>query len=217
MRDSIAAQTQHYIAQHPYLKECIKRGLVNYSALAREVCGTLGVPVTKAVVVAASRYARRLSKQRSHERQLESVLRRAKLTIRGRMLVAGVRRDEDRRRITALHSAIRDAGDHLTVVEGLEMVSLATDSSHKALIRSTFRGRVHTLLDNVAQVALASSTQAMFMPGLSGYVLSRIASFGVNVIEEYTCAGEHLFIVQESDLPKVLQALQVSRVNREQG
>lgn len=209
MKNSLAQQTKNYIAENQHLKELMRRGLINYTALAREVCERVGVPFSRAAVVAASRYAEKLGKQRSYEAQLEQVLKKAKLTIRGRMLVAGVRRDDDRKRITALHAAVKEAGDDLTVIEGLSTIALTTASKHKTLVRTVFKERIHTLVDNVAQLALETGKDAMFTPGLSGYILGRLSGHGINVIEEYTCAGEHLLVVSESDLPRVLEALEV--------
>lgn len=207
MSESIASVTKTYISQSQHLKEFIRRGLINYTALAREICARSQVPFTRAAVVAASRYAERLQKQRSNDQKLEQILRKAKLTIRGRMLVAGVRRDGDRKRVTALHTAVKADGDDLTVVEGIAMISLTTASKHKALVRSIFRERIHTLLDDVAQITLETDSSAMFVPGLSSFVLGRLSGVGINVIEEYTCAGEHLLIVSEKDLPRALAAL----------
>jgi hypothetical protein len=207
MQDSLAAHTKVYIAQNVHLKEFLRRGLINYSALAREVCRHVGVPFSRGAVMATSRYAERISKQRSYEKKLELILKKAKLTIRARMLVAGVQRDNDRRRVTALHTAVKAAGDDLTVIEGFSMLSLTTPAKHKTLVRSIFKDRIHTLLDNVAQIALETGSSAMFTPGLSGYVLGRLSGVEINVIEEYTCAGEHLLVIAEEDLPAALEAL----------
>lgn len=210
MSESLATLTKTYISRNAHLKELLRRGLINYSALAREICTQHRVPFSRAAVVAAARYAQRLKGQRSQEQQLRRVLKKAKLTIRGRMMVAGVNRDHDRRRISALHSAIKEAGDDLTVIEGLSTWAITTGSNHKTLLRSIFKERVHTLVDKVAQIVLETGKDAMFTPGLSGYILGRLSGAGINVIEEYTCAGEHLLVVAEADLPAALRALEAS-------
>ena len=210
MNDSVASQVKRYISQNAHLREFVRRGLINYSALAREVCHEMQVPFCRAAVMAASRYAERLSRQGSEDRKFAGILRRAKLTVRARMLVAGIRRDTDRRRVAALHAAVKEFEDDLTIVEGFSMLSVATASRHKQLVRSIFKDRIHTLLDEVAQIVIETRKEAMFTPGLSGYILGRLSGAGINVIEEYTCAGEHLLIVMERDLPGAIDALRVS-------
>lgn len=58
----IAELTSRYISEHPSLKECLAKNVVNYSKLARRISSELKISSTGAVVAACQRCASSLRK-----------------------------------------------------------------------------------------------------------------------------------------------------------
>jgi hypothetical protein len=53
---SITKQAEAYISEHPSIKDSLIKGLINYSALSREICEHLRTDRFDAVLIACRRY-----------------------------------------------------------------------------------------------------------------------------------------------------------------
>jgi hypothetical protein len=63
---NITKLTESYIAEHPSVKDCLKKGFINYSSLTRQICKDLNLDAKKnfdAVLIACRRYYRKISKE----------------------------------------------------------------------------------------------------------------------------------------------------------
>jgi len=63
---NITKLTEQYIAEHPSVKDCLKKGLINYSSLTRKLCKDLNLDLKKnfdAILIACRRYHRKISKE----------------------------------------------------------------------------------------------------------------------------------------------------------
>jgi hypothetical protein len=76
---SAPQKVRDYLAARPAIVECLRLGIVNYSALAREI----GPPSARdALVQAVRRYQARLKRERSTEDRLARVLQKVEVVIR---------------------------------------------------------------------------------------------------------------------------------------
>ena len=57
IKESLAEKTRMYIDAHPSIKDCVAKGLINYSSLARMIMKDIGVDNEEAVMIACRRYA----------------------------------------------------------------------------------------------------------------------------------------------------------------
>ena len=74
-RESLAERTRIYIDAHPSIKDCVAKGLINYSSLARMIMKDLEVENEEAVMIACRRYASKLSVTTDHELSILSILK----------------------------------------------------------------------------------------------------------------------------------------------
>ncbi len=58
----IAKLTARYLADHPVIRDCLSRDMINYSKLARQISRELNIKKVNAVTAACRRYAARLRK-----------------------------------------------------------------------------------------------------------------------------------------------------------
>ena len=59
-KESLAEKTRVYIDAHPSIKDCVSKGLINYSSLARIIMKDLELDNEEAVMIACRRYASKL-------------------------------------------------------------------------------------------------------------------------------------------------------------
>ena len=51
-KESLAEKTRNYIDAHPSIKDCVSKGLINYSSLARLIMKDSGIENEEAVMIA---------------------------------------------------------------------------------------------------------------------------------------------------------------------
>ncbi|MDP6139498.1 MAG: hypothetical protein QGI89_05420, partial [Candidatus Woesearchaeota archaeon] len=65
--------TEKYIAEHPFVKDCLKRGLINYSSLTRQICLELNLNAKDnfdAVLIACRRFYRKIKAEATIEKKI---------------------------------------------------------------------------------------------------------------------------------------------------
>jgi hypothetical protein len=77
-KESLAEKTRVYIDTHPSIKDCVAKGLINYSSLARMIMKDIGVDNEEAVMI-ASQVCIELSHTSNHEMYILSVLKDSRL------------------------------------------------------------------------------------------------------------------------------------------
>ena len=71
MKNSIQKRTEEYIKHHPSIKDCLKKDIVNYSALARLISKELKIKSIEAISVACRRYQEKIKKDKILEKKSE--------------------------------------------------------------------------------------------------------------------------------------------------
>lgn len=204
---NVAKMTQEYIGSHASVKECARRGLVNFSALAREICTEHGLDRFEAVLAACQRYSRRLQGQVSQERRVLALLRRAKIQVNTKVSVFNVDRPKDLEPLFALQREMKQAGESFALIEGREGMSLVVGNEYSDDITEAFKGRVKKVSTDVVQITMIFDRKIETTPGVVAYIYGRLADSNINVLEEMSCWTELMMVVEEEDLPRALRLL----------
>ena len=73
MEKNTTEMTNEYINEHPHIKNCLKRGLINYSALARYIAKELDIEKKsskEAILIASRRKQDSLKKEFGPEKEI---------------------------------------------------------------------------------------------------------------------------------------------------
>ena len=91
---NITKLTESYIESHPSLKDCLRKKLVNYSQLSRQIIkdGNLKSRDFDAVLIAARRYFRKLSKSAAAEDTIRLLLSNSRIEIKNKIVVVVIDR-----------------------------------------------------------------------------------------------------------------------------
>jgi hypothetical protein len=187
-----------YLAARPAIVECLRLGIVNYSALAREI----GPPSARdALVQALRRYKSRLKRERSTEDRLARVLQKVEVVIRTNVTLFQLTRVLTETERQKLLEYRKTRLLHVFECETRSIVVCGGDSVHElpASIRSG-GGSVPAL----AQVSLRHSTEVAKTPGVLARLLGTLAQHDILVVETVTCVGEQLLYVESRDLQKIM-------------
>lgn len=185
---SISKQVKMYMEHKPFILEAMEQNVINYSALAREICKDLELKNTDAVKIALLRYGERYRKtKRKTQQKTIELLREANFSIKNK--------------IAALH--------HNSFVDVKAVAYSKTPSGFMFFLdediarKSNFRKIDY----NLAILHLKSPEEIEHTPGVIAFILSALASEGINVSHFMGCREDTFIVVKEHDAPLAFRIL----------
>jgi hypothetical protein len=184
----VAKQIKIYIAKKPYILEAIEQGIINYSALAREIGKDLNIKNTETIKAALLRASDnyRKTKRKTQQRAIE-ILREARFSVKNKIA-------------TLHHSTFLDV--HATAYS-------KTPSGYMFFLEENIARKIP--LKNVeygfAILHIKSSKEIETTPGAIAFLLSALASEGINVSHVLGCREDTFIVVKENDAPLAFKIL----------
>ena len=184
----IAKQVKIYIERKPYILEAIEQDIVNYSALSREICKDLELKnqdAVKAALIRLSRKNRKL-KRKTQEKAIE-ILRKANFSIKNK--------------IAALH--------HSTFVDLKAIAYSKTPSGYMFFLNENIaKNSSYKKIDyDLAIIHIKSPKEIEKTPGAIAFILSSLASEGINVSHVMGCREDSFVVLKEYDAPLAFKIL----------
>jgi len=204
---SVTKLVQQYIAERSSIKDCLKRGLVNYSALSREICKSAGTRQFDAVLKACRRHAQRIAGQPAHERRIMSLIRKARMRMTNKIIVAIAEKPRDFERLYTLQRDERKRGADFQLIEGNQAVVVIAVSDAEETVRDVLRGRIKKVSRGLVQIAMQFDERIESTHGVVSFVYGLLAEHGINVLEEMSCWTDLMIVIAEKDAAKAMLVL----------
>lgn len=209
---SMTKLASRYLSEHPSVKDCLRRGLINYSALAREICAHYDTDKFDAALIACRRLGSRVKGQESGEKRIASLIRRAKLRVRTKIMVVIVAKPREFERVYRLQAEIRKDGGDFNLIEGEEVLTIITNEEYAADLRFAFRTNIKKLSPDLVQIALMFDKDIETTSGVVAHIYGMLAEKGINVLEEMSCWTDLMLVIEEKDLTKAMKVLSFEEV-----
>jgi hypothetical protein len=201
-KESLAEKTRSYIDSHPSIKDCVSKGLVSYSSLARLIMKDLGVENEEALMIACRRYADKLSVTSDHEKDVLKILKDSRLEMRTKICIVTAKNDW-----TVLHkmdNLFKDLWNEnsiMQVVQSASAVTIIADRMLKDRIMDTVgKFNVIKIRENLVEIAVKSPERIVDTSGVIAYLITNLSDAGINIEETVSCHTDTIFIVRESDM-----------------
>jgi hypothetical protein len=194
MEESTSELVWLYVKQRPFLKEVLRQGVANHSALARKI-SIEAFGSTKrqnAVKMALIRLAAKMGRLEDNlEARILSVLRRSSMVLKSKVAVVIARRElEEIRPLSHVKS-----GRHMTyIIEQRELERIPP----KAIWRHE---------ENLNLIIIESPEELEDIPGVISHILGSLASEGINVVEFISCYTDTLLLVRQADTERAYRVL----------
>lgn len=183
-----------YVKQRPFLKEVLRQGVVNYSALARRICADAfgSQKRQNAVKMALIRLGQRMDDLESDlEARILSVLKGSSMVLKSKVAVVISKRELEG--ISTL-SNVR-SGRHMTyILEQREMEKIP----NKALWKKE---------ENLNLIIIESPESVEEVPGVISYILGALASEGINIVEFISCYTDTILVVKQAETERAYRIL----------
>ena len=192
MEQKVSELVWLYIKRRPFIKELVREGIINNSALARKICNEIYGDERKvqAVKMAIIRASKKLKEaQEDLEYRVLSLLKNSSLSIRTKVVVAT--------------SSKRLNIDSITYAKSRYYTYVAPESELSKIKKLD----VHRIEENLDLIVINSSEEIEETPGVVSLLLRALALEGINVCEIISCYTDTMIVVRQADTAKAYEVL----------
>ena len=203
---NITNLTEDYISEHPFVKDCLKKGLINYSSLTRQICADLSLNKKNfdAILIACRRFYGKIKTEATTEKKIVDILKNSKIEIKNKINVIVLEKDIIFSNLLDLEREAKKRSETFHIVEGTATITIITSEDFSKKVKQVFANKV--LKENTAlvEVILKSPRQIETTAGVISYLYSLLGENGINVFETLSCWTDTIFLVEEKDLSRVM-------------
>ncbi len=210
MEKNTAQLTNEYIDEHPSIKNCLKKGLINYSALARHMAEELGIEKKsskEAILIAARRKHDALKRELSQEKEVSQLLLSSEIELKNRIVVFIVEKNISFELVDRIQLKIKKESGFSYVLEGSDNYTIITQERYSQLIEKSLKSSIIKQNKNMVLINIKSPKEIENIPGVIAYLTSLFAENGVNIYEFLSCWTDTIFIINSNDLNKAIKFL----------
>lgn len=210
---TIQSAVEEIVSKSPHLESALATGIVNSSALTRQIRKEIEKRLFKdvnegAVIVAINRLAMSLRKKRSDIKPFTVSLN--DLAVKSNLIEftfinSPTLIDKQRKILEKINS---QKGSFLTFTQTLYQTTLIANSVFEKEVRKIFKGEI--LLSNLTKlsaITLTLSEETVKTPGVYNFILNKLAWFGINVIEVVSSFTELNLIVEDTEVDRAFSVL----------
>ncbi|MBU0532422.1 ACT domain-containing protein [Candidatus Micrarchaeota archaeon] len=195
MEQNISELVWLYVKRRPFLKEVLREGVVNYSSLARKISiDAFGdLKHQNAVKMALIRLSSKMEKLETDlEEKILALMKKSSMTIKNKVaVIIATKHFEELKPLSFAKS-----GKIITyIVEQQELQKLPKSK----LIWKTE--------ENLNLITIESPEELEEVPGVISYILSALASEGINVVEFISCYTDTLLVIKQADTESAFRIL----------
>ncbi len=202
--------TEEYILSHPFVKDCLKRGLINYSSLARQICDETELNLNKnfdAVLIACRRFYRKIRTEASVERKILGILRESKLEIRNKISSIIFEKDINYNNLFDIEKEAKKSLETFHIVEGTSTVTVIASEEFSKKARQVFKNKIVKESHQLVEVILKSPKEIVTTAGVVSYLFSLFGENAINVFDTLSSWTDTIFLIEEKDLSRVMELL----------
>ncbi len=206
MDKSTSDVTKQYVKEHPHIANCLKKGLINYSALARHIATELNIQnktSKDAILIAARRYKEKIS---GTDNEIKKLIEESEIEIKNKITVYILDKSYDNDEISDLRESIKEDKGTWYLIEGSDKDTLITQEKYES-VRNHLQEFIEKVKSDLALIIYKSPESIEETPGVVSYLTGRFAENGVNIVEMMSCWKDTLFIIESEEVPKAMEFL----------
>ncbi len=207
---NITKLTEKHISDHPSVKDCLKKGMINYSKLTRQIASDLKIDLNEnfdAILIACRRYSRKIKSEPTTESKIQDILKKSKVEIKNKIIVVVVEKSIYWDNLLNLEKEAKKKTEAFNIIEGTNAITIVTGEEFLEKIKKLFRNKIIKESKNLVEIIIKSPKEIETFPGVMSYLYSLFGEHGVNIVETMSCWTDTLFVIKEEDMGKVMGLL----------
>ncbi|MBT3582340.1 ACT domain-containing protein [Candidatus Woesearchaeota archaeon] len=193
---SIQKKVEEYINQRNSIKDCFKKGVINYSALSRKILTQLKLKEQNfdAVLIACRRYADQL-KHRDNENKVMRLLRKSQIKTRSKVCRF------------VFHNNTEITVPPLHLIQGDKSITAIFTKDQYILIKENYENDILDERKDLAEIIITSPQEVDTTLGITSFLSNILSDAGINFLTVLGSYREDVFILENKDLAKALEIL----------
>ena len=212
MEKKTSELTNEFIKEHFDIKSCLKKGLINYSALARHISEDLKIEKKsskEAILVSAIRLKKRLESERSNEKRVQSLLSKSEMEIKNKMAVAVLPKTASPESLESVQRKIRKESGRYYAIQGSANHTIITEQANLEFIKEKFGHEIEKTQENLVLINIKSPEEIETTTGVIAHISELFAENNINVVELMSCWTDTIIIIDAKDLNKAIGFLKL--------
>jgi len=207
---NITKLTENYIAEHPFLKDSLKKGLINYSSLTRQICEDLNLDLKKnfdAILIACRRYYGKIKSEATTENKILDILKNSKLEVKNKMNYVVLDKDIFFPNLIEIEKDAKKSLETFHLIESPSAITIITTEYFASNIKKQYKNKIKKENKNLVEVILKSPKEIESISGVISYLYSLLGENNINIFETLSCWTDTILLIDEKDLGKVMGLL----------
>jgi len=198
-----------------YIKETIKKGLINYSELARQILPKIKKQNPKAniasVIIALQRYYDTSKHERTeYEDFIEKQLPKLEILIKNKVITLSYERNKKvMDALIEISKSIRwDSGDIMYFIQGTSEITLIVDKKNEEKF-DKIKSVLLEKKEGLATLSVREPESLIYskeIPGFLALLCSTLADNNINIYECATTFKQEIFVLSEKDITKAYES-----------
>ena len=205
---TITRITEKYIQDHKSIKECLKKGLINYSSLSRLIIKEMNLSkkVSKEAVLIASRRYKEKIKTKSMDDDIIHLFKNSNIEIKNNITVFTIDKNIYPDSLIEIEKEIKTSKNLFFAIEGTKSITLIIQKQNKDLILKKFKNNILTKSEDLSLITLTSEG-IWEIPGAVNYISGLFYENEINIQEFMSCHDDTLIVIESKDIEKTIKFL----------
>ena len=202
--------TIEYIKEHPDIKNCLKKGLINYSSLARLISKELELEKKtskEAILIAARRFRDKLKQELGQEKKIKELLSKSDVDIKNKIVVFILEKGINLDMVDDIQKTIRRELGIFFMLEGSDNYTIITQEKYSSLVKNKLKLRIIKEEKDLVLINFKTPKEIEQTKGVVSYLTSLFAENDVNIVEFFSCWTDTVFVIYSNDLNKTINFL----------
>lgn len=207
---NITKLTEKYIAEHPSIKDALKKGMINYSKLTRQIAKELEIDLKKnfdAILIACRRYYRKVKDEAVLEGKIRQILKESKVQVKNKIIAVVLEKNIYMDDLLNLEKDAKKKQEDFRIIEGANAITIITTEEFLDRIQKSFKNKILRENKQLAEITIKSPQEIESTSGVISYLYSLFGEHGINITETMSCWTDTIFVIKEEDVGKAMGIL----------
>ena len=209
---TIAEAVEEIVTNSPLLEDCISKGIVNYSSLARSIKPQIEEKVFKtiqdgAIVMALKRFSKTIQANTS---QIKHIFEKdPDMIVRSHLVEYTIANSAT---LIEKHRLFFNKVGHehkyfFIITQGVFESAMVISDELKMLVNDNFADeKIISLIEGLSSITIQLPPENVTTPGLYGHILKTLGWEGINIIDVASTATEFTLILKDQDVDRAFSA-----------
>ncbi len=200
--------TEEYISEHRSIKDCLVKGIINYSALARVMAKELRLERKtshEAILVAARRFKNKINGV-SCEEEIIRLFKNSNIDIKNNIVIYTLDKNLYSDSLMDVEKTIKKEKDLFFSIEGVKTITLIIQQKNSKLLENKFKNNIIKKRECLSLITISS-------PGIEGtkgavyHISGLFFENEINIEEFMSCHHDTLIVIEAKDIDKAIKFL----------